>query len=89
MDNVLCPICLSEIDRDFCTTSCGHLYHIDCYKEHNQYHSNCAICRNSLKFIKTKDVICERKMNITTGNKWTIFKNTDGIIVSSIPAWVI
>ena len=41
-----CSICLEKNYATFITTSCNHVYHVDCFKQAIEQKMQCPICRN-------------------------------------------
>lgn len=44
-----CCICLSEID-EYCTSSCNHLFHEECFKESIKRNNLCPLCRQKITY---------------------------------------
>ena len=43
-----CPICMSILGKDNCTTKCGHKFCTECLLKAVQKNSSCPLCRNEL-----------------------------------------
>ena len=48
----VCPICLDPYDMrtNFCSTLCGHSFHLSCLATAMEHDGNCPICRQPLRY---------------------------------------
>jgi Ring finger domain len=67
-----CAICLHRFDyisKNFCSTSCGHSFHLDCLFTYMQRGQNCPICRTDLGFqCKKMEVVPEILVPVRRGD---------------------
>lgn len=56
VEEEVCPICLDP-DRSikWCTTVCGHHFHVHCADKISKSHHKCPMCRADLAFVKTEE----------------------------------
>ena len=60
-----CPICLEILDvkKNYCSTKCGHYFHMDCLLLAIKTNKNCPICRRELTEFKIKNTLTDQKID--------------------------
>ena len=60
-----CPICLEKLDKNknYCTTKCGHKFHLSCLNYSLRNNDTCPICRGELSELNNTKKLSQEKIN--------------------------
>jgi hypothetical protein len=83
----ICLDCIIPITSNY-TTICNHNFHLNCIITALYYKSSCPMCRTPILISPLNTITKQRCYNAQSGQKWTVYKDTKGDVISSIPLWL-